>query len=255
MTSGAASPPRNISKSLTFDRDRLDALERIARGLRISLSAAVARLVDLHAGAQLEVLEAQPAEVAFELERWSSRRLSRDLIVTVAGRVREGSTKADAYRSVQVPPKLGGSWEKKGRDDVERERQSIHADLVMSLERARAEFNMELLAEARRQADYKTLLKLMDPEQFTPPSRSTVDVTHRWQMLIDWDRFTLTEQRTLAYLLRKGSPAEDDPSVTRTARPALEAVPVEVLEHVDDVDEGEWTEAPVLDAGDEKPDP
>jgi hypothetical protein len=56
--------------------------------------------------------------------------------------------------------------------------------------------------------------------------------------------------------MRKASPVEDDPAVTRTARPSAEAIPAEVVELLD-VEDGEWTEAPSLEAralGEQKPD-
>src|SRR6185295_6553572 len=98
----------------------------------------------------------------------------------------------------------------------------MHADLVTALEQARAAFNRSLIQEAVRKGDYGKLLKMIDPEQFTPASRQSVDVTHRFQLVIDWDALSIEETRTLALLLRKASPLEDDPAVTRTARPALE---------------------------------
>lgn len=242
----AVARPRNIARTVTFDRDRLEAVETIARGMGSSISAAIARLVDLHAGVQLEEIEQAPA-VRFEPERARARRLSGDLIGDVSTLVREGMTKADAYRRCGVNEKTARGWEKRGREDRDNERAGLHADLVVALDQARAEFNHELIQEARRKGDYKTLLKLLDPEQFALPSRSTVDVTHRWQMLLDWDLLTLSESRMLAALMRKASPLEDDPAVTRTARPALEAIPEEVVELLE-ADDGVWSEAPALEA-------
>ncbi len=246
----AVARSRNIQKTLTFDRERLEVVEAMARGMDTSLSQAVARLVDLQAGKVLEAIEAAEAPV-FEIDRWKSRKLTRELVALVAGEVRQGATKADAYRSVEIPPTTGSGWEKQGRDDIAREHPSLYADLVSSMERARAECNMELIQEARRKGDYKTLLKLLDPEQFNPVSRQSVDVTHRFQLVIDWDQLGIEETRTLAALLRKASPLDDHPAITRTARPALEAIPEHVAEIVD-AEFDEITEAPALDT--QKPD-
>lgn len=225
----------------------------MARGMGASISAAVSRLIDLHAGQVLEAIEQAPA-VRFDAERSRSRRLTGELVGDVSTLVREGMTKADAYRRLGVTEGTANRWEKQGREDRENEKGTLAADLVTALEQARAEFNHELIQEARRKGDYKTLLKLLDPEQFNPVSRSSVDVTHRFQLVLDWDALTIEETRTLATLMRKASPLEDDPAITRTARPAIEAVPPDVLELV----EGEgFTEAPVLEApalGDQKPD-
>ncbi len=243
--------PRNVSTSIALNRDRVDVLDELGRGLGVSRSEAVCRLIDLHAGKALEEIAANPAP-PFNAERARARKLTGELIVDVASLVREGMTKADAYRRVGVTDKVAARWEKRGRDDRDEEKSGLHADLVAALDQARAAFNHELIQEARRKGDYKTLLKLLDPEQFALPSRSEVDVTHRFQLLIDWDKLGLDETRTLATLLRKASPLEDDRAVTRTARPAIEAVPAEVLELVE---EGEWSEAPALEAPalDEKP--
>ncbi len=247
----AVSSARNISTTVVLDRERHSAIDDIAKGLGISRSAAVCRLVDLHAGVLLDAIEAAPV-VRFNAERARARKLTGELVAEVSTLVREGLTKADAYRRVGVIESTAKGWEKKGRDDREQEKMSLQADLVSALEQARAEFNHELIQEARRKGDYKTLLKLLDPEQFALPSRSSVDVTHRFQLLIDWDLLSLSEARDLERLLRKSSPPADHPAVTRTSRPALEAVPQEVLELVESED-GEWSEAPALEAGDEKP--
>ncbi len=249
----AVAVARNIQRTVMFDRDRLDAVEEAARGLGLGFSAAIMRLIDLHAGKLLEVVAAAPLE-HFQAERSRSRRLTGELVADVSTLVREGMTKADAYRRLGVVEGTAKLWEKQGRDDREAEKPSLQADLVTALEQARAEFNHELIQEARRKGDYKTLLKLLDPEQFNPVSRSSVDVTHRFQLVLDWDALTIEETRTLATLMRKASPLEDDPAVSRTARPAIEAVPADVLELV----EGEgFTEAPLLEApalGEQKPD-
>ncbi len=248
----AVAVARNIQRTVMFDRDRLDAVEEAARGLGLGFSAAIMRLIDLHAGKLLEVVAAAPLE-RFQAERSRSRRLTGELVGDVATLVREGMTKADAYRRLGVVEGTAKLWEKQGRDDREAEKPSLQADLVTALEQARAEFNHELIQEARRKGDYKTLLKLLDPEQFNPVSRSSVDVTHRFQLVLDWDALTIEETKTLAALMRKASPLEDDPAVSRTARPAIEAVPPDVLELVEGED---FTEAPLLEApalGDQKP--
>ncbi len=240
--------PRNISVTAVFDKDRVDILEELARGMGITRSLALNHLVDLHAGVLLEEIAKAPAQV-FETEPWRARKLSREVVSLVAGAVREGSTTPDAYRSLQIPPKTGEQWERRGRADREKGKASVYADLCASLDRARAEFNRELVQEARRKGDYKTLLKLLDPEQFSEVKRSQVDVTHRFQLVIDWDRLELAETRTLAALLRKASPLEGDPGVNRTNRPALEAIPADVAEQLEAADEGEWVEAPALPPG------
>jgi hypothetical protein len=216
---------RNISRTVTFDRDRLEAVDALARGLGVSISGAIARLIDLHAGAQLEAIAADEPATVFAVERWRARKLTRELVALIAGAVREGATKADAYRSVEVSPRRGATWETKGREDIERDASSLQAELVASLERAR------------------------DPEQFSLPARSQVDVTHRFQLLIDWDRLTLEKKKLLGALLREASPLEDHAAVTRTARPSIEAVPEEIVELLDeDVEEADWSEPPALEA-------
>ncbi len=246
--------PRNISKSVTFDRERFDALEEMARGMGCTFSAAVARLIDLQAGKVLDALEAAASAPVFEVDRWRDRKLTRELASVVAGAVREGATKADAYRSAEVAPKQGDRWEKRGREDIENGRPSLQADLVASIERARAEFNIELLRELRNKGDVKAILKMLDPDQFSEVKRSTVDVSVKFAPLVDWEAMPIEKARLLAELLREYSPSPDDPSVSRTARPAIEAVPPDVLELVEGVD---FTEAPSLEApalGDKKPD-
>ncbi len=244
---------RNITIGATVDRERYDALEEMARGLGVTRSTAICRLIDLHAGEVLEAIMAAP-EDRFQPDRAKSPRLSGELIGDVATLVRGGATKADAYRRVGVVEGTAKRWEKQGKEDRDNDRGGLQADLVTALEQARAEFNHELIQEARRKGDYKTLLKLLDPEQFNPVSRSSVDVTHRFQLVLDWDALTIEETKTLAALMRKASPLEDDPAVSRTARPAIEAVPPDVLELVEGVD---FTEAPSLEArplGEQKPD-
>ncbi len=245
---------RNIQATVILDRERYDAVDDIARGLGVSRSAAFARLVDLHAGELLEHIAAKPVE-RFDRAPAKSPRLSSGVIDEVSTLVREGMTRSDAYRSAGVRESTAHRWEKQGREDREKETRTLYADLVAALEQARAAFNHELIQEARRKGDYKTLLKLLDPEQFNPVSRSSVDVTHRFQLVLDWDALSIEETRTLALLMRKASPLEDDPAVTRTARPALEAIPAEVAEMVD-AEDAEWVEAPALEAPaleDEKP--
>ncbi len=238
---------RNISKTITFDRERLDALDGLARGFGLSLSAAVSKLIDMHAGKLMDGLETRVDMPLVEVSRSRSRRLTGALISELAGAVRDGSTRADAYRLCELSPDAGRRWEKRGLDDIKAERSSLHADLVVTLERARAEFNAELIQEARRTGDYKTLLKLIDPEQFALPSRSEVDVTHRLQVQINWDALSIEETKTLALLLRKGTPAEEDRLPRTKALPSGEIIPPDVVE-VLDAEDGEWTEAPALEA-------
>ncbi len=248
----AVAVARNIQRTVMFDRDRLDAVEEAARGLGLGFSAAIMRLIDLHAGKLLEVVAAAPLE-HFQAERSRSRRLTGELVADVSTLVREGMTKADAYRRLGVVEGTAKLWEKQGRDDRESEKPSLQADLVTALEQARAEFNHELIQEARRKGDYKTLLKLLDPEQFSEVKRSTVDVSVKFAPLVDWEAMPMAKARLLVELLREFSPGIEDPAVSRTARPAIEAVPADVLELV----EGEgFTEAPVLEApalGEQKP--
>ncbi len=249
----AVSRARNIQKQVTFDRERYDAVEEMARGMGVSFSAAVHRLVDLQAGKILDALEAATLAPVFEVDRWRDRKLTRELASVVAGAVREGATKADAYRSAEVAPRQGERWEKRGRDDIEEGRGSLYADLVAAIERARAEFNIELLRELRNKGDVKAILKMLDPDQFSEVKRSTVDVSVKFAPLVDWEAMPMAKARLLVELLREFSPGIEDPSVSRTARPAIEAVPADVLELV----EGKgFTEAPVLEAralGEQKP--
>ncbi len=248
----AVAKARNVHKSVTLDRDRADAVEEMARGMGGSFSAAIAKLVDLHAGKVLGLLEAVEVP-AFEIGRWSSRRISRDLIREVAGAIREGATKADAYRGVEVSPKEGERWERKGLRDMENESPSIHADLVAAIERARSEFNRELLRELRAKGAPEKILKMLDPDQFVPVSRQEVDVTHRYNVVVDWDRGTIEQAKQLAFLLRLFSP-DESASLSKKDVPARAMIPADVLELV----EGEgFTEAPLLEApalGDQKPD-
>ncbi len=248
----AVAVARNIQRTVMFDRDRLDAVEEAARGLGLGFSAAIMRLIDLHAGVLLEHVASRPLE-RFAAERSRSRRLTGELVGDVSTLVREGMTKADAYRRLGVTEAAALRWEKQGREDRDNDRGGLHADLVTALEQARAEFNHELIQEARRKGDYKTLLKLLDPEQFNPVTRSTVDVSVKFAPLVDWEAMPMAKARLLVELLREFSPGIEDPSVSRTARPAIEAVPADVLELVEGED---FTEAPVLEApalGEQKP--
>ncbi len=252
----ASASPRNISVTAVVDKERHDLLDELARSLGITKSLAVTHLIDLHAGIALEEIAKAPAE-RFLPERARARRLSGELVIDVASLVREGMTKADAYRRLGVNARTANAWEKKGREEFDAGRGGLHADLVTALEQARAAFNHDLIREAVRKGDYKVLLKLIDPEQFTPQSRSQVDHTHRFQLLIEWDKLTIEETRLLAALLKKASPLEDDPAVTRLNRPSVEAIPADVVEMLE-AEDGEWApaearalEAPALD--DQKP--
>ncbi len=252
----AVAVARNIQKTVTFDRDRLSAIEAMAASMGASFSAAVARLVDLHAGAALEHMEKLEAP-DFESSRYGPKKLTGELVSAICGAVREGATIGDAYRRAEVRPKVGQRWERTGAEHIEQEKRSLYADLVVSLDRARAEFNIELLRQLIAKGDPKAVLKMLDGEQFAEVKHSTVDVAVRFTPLVEWERMPLEVARQFTAWLEEYSPSADDPAVTRTARPAIEAVPVDVLEAIDD---GDWTEAPSLEGpkarplGGQKPD-
>ncbi len=240
---------KNIITSVSLDRAHVDQLEEIARGYGISKSETILRLIDLHAGVLLEEVGKIPVPDPFARARWGVRRLTGDLIEEIGGRVRDGSTRHDAYRLAHVTPKQARKWEREGNADREAKQSSLHADLVTTLDVAAAEFNYEMIQEARRKGDFKFLLTRLDPEQFSETHKTDATVRHVLEPLIDWEQLSVTETRTLVELLRKARPQEGDPALSSRARPAAELLPAEILEQVDvDVIEAEWTEAPALEA-------
>jgi hypothetical protein len=235
----AIAPPRRSNRvaSISLDEEREKLLDAVAAGFGGSRSEAVRHLIDVHSGRALEQIDEAEQVEAEQVEPWQRRRLSRELIGEVAARIRQGATRADAYRLSGVTPGQASSWLTRGRADVRAGRGSVHADFVMHLEMVEAELRLE---RVRKVKDPKWLLERQSPEQYSRQSRVDSTVTHQYNLIVEWDRGTLDEARTLVALLRKFSPDADSPAVNRLNRPAYELVPAEIMA---EVIEGEAVEA------------
>jgi len=259
--------------SVTMDVTHVRMLDQIANSEAVpthSRSAAVVLLLDLYGGKILERIQQeaeesklQPAPV--EVTRWVAPKLSRETIAYLAGLIRAGNMPDVAFMLAGVPPRTKTLWLKKGRTDRTEGRQGLHADLVTAIERAEAECEAEDIARLRAhgKTSWTALawrLERQYPDRYAQRKRVDGHVQHSVFPVVDWDRLSPLETRTLVELLRKASPDLDEPGISRLARPALELVP----EDVRDAIEGEWTEVEqgALEPGaqdslepDEKPQP
>lgn len=233
-------PGRTVA--IRLDDEYVDRLVRIAESIAGgSKSRAVEGLIDLHGGKALEAVVLPPAApddppfVPREVVQWRAPKLSVELIAYCAGIVRSGNMPEVAFQLASVPPRLSSTWLKRGRNDRAADRESLYADLVTAIERAEAECEAEdiyRLREHGRQTWTALAWRLerQYPDRYAQRKRIDGKVEHSMLPMIDWDRLTAAETRTLVELLRKGSPEPDEPGLSRTARPALELVPADVIE-------------------------
>lgn len=205
-----------------------------------SKSAAIEALLDTYAGklierhAQAQELANMPAPIV----RWKAPKLDSELAAFVAGMVRAGNMPEVACDIAGISPRQRANWLKKGRADRRAGEESIHADFVANIERAEAECEAEDIARLREhgRTTWTALawrLERQYPDRYAQRKRIDGKVQHSVFPVVDWDRLTASETRTLVELLRKASPDHDEPGVTRTARPAMELVPGDVLEALD----------------------
>ena len=256
MAAPAAKDARTEQFRLSLDKERLALLTRIADSLAEgSKSGAVAALIDLYGGMILERVqqerdlrdvEAAPREVL----RWKAPTMSRELIAYISGLVRAGNMPEVAFQIAGVTPRQRNQWLKRGRNDRQTDTQTLFADLVTAIEQAEGECEAEDLQRLRAhgRTSWTALawrLERQYPDRYAQRKRIDGKVQHSVFPLVDWDRLTPVETRTLVELLRKASPELDDPGVSRAARPAAELLPADVLE----IEEADYSELE-----DQKPD-
>lgn len=256
---------RRHQTSVSLSVSDLESLDALCDALHVSRSLAISHLIDLHAGRETErALEV--AHKAFPVVRWARPKLGPDLIGYLAGLVRAGNLIEVAASMAGVTPRQLADWRRRGRHDLKNGIESVYADLIANLDAAQAESEAEALAEIRRagQKDWRAstwYLSHLFPDRYG--ERKRIDRTSQVNLVpvIDYERLTLSELRVLVELLRKASPEQDDPRLTKTARPALELLPPDVVEHASEAPpigetiEGEATEAPPLESEDRSPGP
>lgn len=240
------------SVGLRLDEDHVNLLERIAEAIgEGSKSAAVTALVDLYGGKILERYE-QEIEAAkqppMEVTRWRAPKLSTELIAYMAGLVRAGNMTDVACQMAGISPRQKSQWYKRGRNDRQEGKESLYSDFVAALERAEAECEAEDIALLRKHGrqTWTALawrLERQQPDRYAQRKRIDGKVQHSVFPVVDWDRLSPLETRTLVELLRKASPAQDEQGISRAARPAAELLPAEIAEAVD----AEWAELPALE--------
>jgi hypothetical protein len=245
-------PLGNRQFTVRLDDDRASLLERIADALADgSKSQGIAALIDLYGGKILERYE-QEIEAAkqppMEVTRWRVPKLSTELIAYMAGLVRAGNMTEVACQMAGISPRQKAAWFKRGRNDRQEGRETLHADFVAALERAEAECEAEDIALLRKhgRTTWTALawrLERQYPDRYAQRKRIDGKVQHSVFPVVDWDRLSPVETRTLVELLRKASPDLDEPGVSRLARPAMELVPADVVETID----GDFTELPDLE--------
>ena len=260
-----AAKPRSRTSSVVLDDDRDAIIDALAAHLEGSRSEAFRHLIDLYAGSVME--EIREAHPDWEIPRWSRRRLSFELANVVARLRRAGNTRNDSFTMAGVSANQAKRWIVQGKADVNAGKPSVYADFAMGLELAEAELKREELEKARAAGDYKFVLSRQFPDDYAERKRTDSTVTHQFNLVIDWEALTLAEARTLVALLRKGSPGADGHALGRHDRPALDAVPPEIMaatiedaeyEELDDESPGTSEaplalEAPAAEGVDQKP--
>jgi hypothetical protein len=235
--------PGTRQVGVRLDDEHALLLARIADAITDgNRSAAVAALIDLYGGKILERVQQEAEDAArppsVEVVHWRAPRLTRELVAYVAGLVRAGNMPTVAFQLAGIPPRLYSHWNKRGRSDRSAGRESLFADWATAIERAEAECEAEDIARLRAhgRVSWTALawrLERQYPDRYAQRKRMDAHVQHSVFPVVDWDRLTALETRTLVELLRKASPELDDPGVGRSARPALELVPGDVLEIVE----------------------
>jgi transposase len=231
---------------ITLDVPHVTMLDRIAASEAVatsSRSAAVEMLLDLYGGKVLERIQQETEESKLqpspvEVTRWSAPKLGTEIIAYLAGLIRAGNMPDVAFNLAGVPPRTKTLWLKKGRNDRQEGREGMHADLVAAIERAEAECEAEdiMRLRAHGKTSWTALawrLERQYPDRYAQRKRIDGKVQHSVFPVVDWDRLSPVETRTLVELLRKASPEMDDPGISRLARPALELVPGDVLDVID----------------------
>lgn len=248
----AKRPNRNVQVNARLSVEQDEILGKLAEIIvGGSRSAAIAHLIDVHAGKEIERAEQREQLLAVapvEVTRWKKPSISREVIAYVAGLVRAGNLVETACDYAGITPTQRSAWLKRGRNDQRADRGSLYADFVAAVARADAESEVERVAMIQRAGPDQWraigyLLERQKPDRYGERKRIDGKVQHTLNPLIDYDLLTAAETRTLVELLRKASPGSDDPLVGRAARPAIELVPDDVIDAVD----GEWTEAPALE--------
>lgn len=246
-------PKRDVQLGVRVTLEQNEILQSLAdTKFNGSRSWAIAYLVDVHAGKEIEraMLDEQQLAQPIEIVKWKSSRLTAEVVGYVAGLIRAGNRLENACNLAGITERQRNAWMKKGRNDQREGKQSVHADFLAAVLRAEAECEAEDIAQMREHGkrSYQALawrLERQNPRVYA--QRKVIDgkMQHSLTPMVDYDRFTTSELKTFVYLLRKGSPSHDDPHVARDRPPAIDTVPEEVIEIVD----AEWTEAPALEAG------
>jgi hypothetical protein len=264
---------RRRGTTITLSREDDALLTALSAALGTSRSMAISHLISVHAGRETSRAQQQEAK-PYPVVRWAKPKLEgergHELIGYIAGLVRAGAQVKVAASMAGVSARQLGEWQRRGRRDITNGDESIFADFVKNLESAEAEVQVEDIQRIRRAGgvDWRALafvLQRQYPDLYG--ERKRIDRTSQVNLVpvIDWERLTIAENRTLVELLRKASPELDDPRLTKTARPALELLPPDMVEALSQPDEeapplesidGELVdEAPPLEGEDEKPQP
>lgn len=254
MPRPSAKVPDRRQVNLSLDAEHAAQLAAVADAIADgNKSRALALLLDRYAGVLVERAQQEEKGAALEpVVRWRQPKLTAELAAFVAGLVRAGNMPEVACDIAGVGPRQRANWMKQGRADRTNGRESLAADFVAAIERAEAECEAEDIRRLREhgKTTWTALawrLERQYPDRYAQRKRIDGKVQHSVFPVVDWDRFTPEQTRTFVELLRIGSPEVDDPGVSRSARPALELVPGDVMEVI----EGEATEIAV-DYGSEK---
>lgn len=241
MAYPSASPAAFRQLNLKLPVDAYDQFVRLAEVLTEGHKAqAFQQLLDTYGGKAIErAQQAKEAENApLVLVRWNPGRLTPELGGYVTGLIRAGNMPEVACEMAGITKKQRVNWMKRGRADQSQEKQSIYADFVAGIAEAEAECEAEDIARLRKHGkqSWQAIawrLERQYPDRYAQRKRIDGTVQHSMMPMVDWDRYTPAETRTLVELLRKGNPELDDPGVSRSARPVMELVPADVLEVID----------------------
>ncbi len=240
MTALGVEPSQSLSVSLSLDRvEMVDKLAKRLNSLRPNRSAAIAHLVDLHAAVDIERLEEELLPSPYPVTEWAPPQLSETLIAYVAGLVRAGNRIETALNLAGVTRKQWDRWGAAGREDQARGAYSLEADFVAALAKAEAECEAEDIRRIRAHGQKNWRATAWRLERLYPKrygQHKTVDgkIEHSLTPMVDWDRLSPSEARTLVELLQKASPDPEDRRITRTARPVAELLPGDVIDQLED---------------------
>jgi len=226
---------------ISLDGVHAEQLTNIADALTDgNKSNAVSLLLDKYAGKLIEFgVERQiQVDTPPPLIGWQAPKLSNELGAFIAGLVRAGNMPEVACNIAGVSPYQRRQWFKRGRADRTANKPSLYADFVAAVERAEAECEAEDIARLRKhgQTVWTAIawrLERQYPDRYAQRKRIDGKVQHSMLPMVDWDKLDPRETTLLVELLRKASPEGDDPGVSRSARPAFELVPADVIEVVD----------------------